>query len=76
METRVISQQGSLKWKGERTFLSEVFAYETIGVKPIDERWMNFYFGPVHLGWFDSYRHVFSRRKPKALSRGGSAVIL
>ena len=76
METRVISQQGSLKWKGERTFLSEVFAYETIGVKPIDERWMNFYFGPVRLGWFDSYRHVFSRRKPKALSLGGSAVIL
>ncbi len=76
METRVISQQGSLKWKGERTFLSEVFAYETIGVKAIDERWMEFYFGPVRLGWFDSYRHVFSRRKPKSLIPEESQVIL
>jgi transposase InsO family protein len=76
METRVISQQGSLKWKGERTFISEVFAYETIGVKAIDERWMEFYFGPVRLGWFDSYRHVFSRRKPKALILLESPVIL
>jgi transposase InsO family protein len=70
METRVISQQGSLKWKGERTFISEVFAYETIGIKPLDERWMEFYFGPIRLGWFDSYRHIFSRRKPKALILG------
>jgi putative transposase len=76
METRVISQQGSLKWKGERTFISEVFAYETIGVKAIDERWMEFYFGPVRLGWFDSYRHVFSRRKPKALTVGENLVLL
>jgi hypothetical protein len=76
METRVISQQGSLKWKGERTFISEVFAHETLGVKAIDERWMEFYFGPVRLGWFDSYHHVFSRRKPKALIPGQSPVIL
>lgn len=76
MEMRVISQQGSLKWKGVRTFISEVFAYETIGIKAIDERWMEFYFGPVQLGWFDSYRHVFSRRKPKALILRESLVLL
>jgi putative transposase len=76
METRVISQQGSLKWKGERTFISEVLAYETLGVKAIDERWMEFYFGPIRLGWFDSYRHVFSRRKPKSLIAEESQLIL
>jgi putative transposase len=76
METRVISQQGSLKWKGERTFVSAVFAYETIGIRAIDERWMEFFFGPIRLGWFDSYRHVFSRRKPKALISAESDLIL
>ena len=75
METRVISQQGSLKWKGERTFISEVFAYETLGIKAIDERWKELYFGPIRLGWFDSYRHVFSRRKPTALIAAESHVI-
>lgn len=76
METRIISQQGSLKWNGERTFISEIFAHETLGVKAIDERWMELYFGPVRLGWFDSYRHAFSRRKPRTLISEESPVIL
>jgi len=65
-----------MEGKGERTFISEVFAYEAIGVKAIDERWMKFYFGPVRLGWFDSYRHVFSRLKPKAPILGASPIVL
>jgi transposase InsO family protein len=67
METRRISQQGSLKWNGERTFISEVFAYETLGLRVIDERWLEVYYGPIRLGWLDGYRHGFSRRKPRAL---------
>jgi transposase InsO family protein len=67
METRRISQQGSLKWNGERTFISEVFAYETLGLSAIDERWLEIYYGPIRLGWLDGYRHSFSRRKPRAL---------
>jgi putative transposase len=76
MEIRIVSQQGSLKWKGERTFISEVFAHEPLGVKAIDERWMELYFGPIRLGWLDGYRHVFSRRKPKSLIAEESQVIL
>lgn len=31
VQARSISQQGSLKWNGERTFLSEILAYEWMG---------------------------------------------
>jgi putative transposase len=66
-EVRRISQQGSLKWKGERTFISEIFGRETVGLKAADERWMKIYYGPVQLGWFDSYRHRFRRKEPREL---------
>ena len=67
LETRRVSQQGSVKWKGERTFISEIFASEPLGLKAVDERWLEVYYGPVQLGWLDGYCHSFSRRKPKAL---------
>ena len=68
METRRVSQQGSVKWKGERTFISEVFAYEPLGLKAVDERWLEVYYGPILLGWLDGYQHSFSRRKPRSLT--------
>jgi putative transposase len=67
METRRISQQGSLKWNGVRTFISEVFAHETLGLQPIDGRWLEVHYGPILLGWLDGYRHRFSRRQPRSL---------
>ena len=67
MEIRRVSQQGSVKWGGQRTFLGEVFAYEPLGLKQVDERWLEIYYGPILLGWLDAHRHRFSRRKPKAL---------
>ncbi len=39
MEVRRVSQQGSVKWKGERTYISEVFGYEQLGLKETDGRW-------------------------------------
>ena len=68
METRSVSQQGSVRWKGQRTFISEVFAYQPLGLKPVDERWLEIYYGPILLGWLDGYRHSFSRRKPRTLT--------
>jgi putative transposase len=68
METRTVSHQGSVKWKGHRSFISEIFAYEPLGLKPVDERWLEAYYGPIRLGWLDSYRHCFSRRQPRALA--------
>jgi len=65
VEVRRISQQGGLKWKGERTFLSEIFAYEWIGLRPLDERYFEVLHGPVPLGFLDTFRHVFHRKKPE-----------
>ncbi len=69
MEVRRVSQHGSVKWNGERTFISEVFGYEHLGLKEVDERWLEVYYGPILLGWLDGHRHNFSRRMPKALQQ-------
>ena len=37
--------------------------YEPLGLKPLDDRWLQVYYGPVALGWFDGYRHRFCRRR-------------
>jgi putative transposase len=66
---RRISQQGSLKWKSQRTFLSEIFAYELIGLRPLDERYYEVWYGPVKLGWFDAFQHRFHRRLSLRLQR-------
>lgn len=67
VDVRLVSQQGSVRWRGERTFISEVFRYEPLGLKPIDERWLEVYYGPIALGWLDGYRHRFSRIQPREL---------
>jgi len=67
LEVRRVSQQGSVKWKGERTYISEVFGHEHLGLKQIDERWLEIYYGPILLGWLDEHRNRFARRQPKVL---------
>lgn len=69
LEVRRVSQQGSVKWNGERTYISEVFGHETIGLKETGGPWLEVYYGPILLGWLDGHRHRFSRRKPKALRK-------
>jgi len=66
---RRISQQGSLKWRGERTFLSEVLARQNVGLLRADDRYWEVYYGPVRLGWFDGRTPRFhpSHRRPKDL---------
>ena len=61
IEVRRISQQGSMKWKGTRTFVSEVFAYEWIGLRPLNERLFEVRYGPVTVGYFDGFSHCFCR---------------
>jgi putative transposase len=61
VELRRISQQGSLKWKCERTFISEVFAYEWLGLRTLNERCMEVLYGPVSLGFLDTFSHQFHR---------------
>ena len=58
---RRISHQGSLKVKGERTFVSEIFAHEWMGLRALDERYSEVLYGPVTVGFLDTFRHLFHR---------------
>ena len=40
-----VSQQGSVRWRGERTFISEVFAYERLGLRALDDRTVEVLYG-------------------------------
>lgn len=66
---RRISQQGSLRWNGERTFISEIFAYEWMGLRALDERYREVLYGPLVIGFLDTFRHVFYRTLSVALRR-------
>ena len=66
---RRISQQGSLKMQGERTFISEIFAHEWMGLRALDERYSEVVYGPVTIGYLDTHRHVFYRTLSVALRR-------
>jgi putative transposase len=64
---RRISQQGSLRMNGERTFISEIFAYEWIGLRALDEGYYEVMYGPVKLGYLDTQKHVLRRKLPIAI---------
>jgi len=49
--------------------ISEVFCHEPLGLQSLDDRWLQVYYGPVPLGWFDGYRHRFHRRLPRDLKQ-------
>jgi len=66
---RRISQQGSLRMKGERTFISEIFAYEWMGLRALDDRYFQVLYGPVTVGFLDGFRHQFHRALGVALRR-------
>jgi transposase InsO family protein len=72
---RRISQQGSLKWRTERTFLSEVLARQTVGLLETEEEFYEVYYGPLLIGWFDARSHVFEpeRPQPQRAKRGATA---
>jgi hypothetical protein len=69
IEVRRVSQQGSLKWKGERTFVSAIFAYEWLGLRALDERVSEVSYGPVKLGYLDTWTHRFHRTLGLGLRR-------
>ena len=58
---RRVSQQGSLRMHGERTFISEIFAYEWLGLRELNERYWEVFYGPVAIGFLDTFRHTFHR---------------
>jgi putative transposase len=66
---RRVSQQGSLRWRGERIFVSAIFAYEWLGLRALDERYLEVQYGPVTLGYLDGFRRQFHRAMNLALRR-------
>jgi putative transposase len=66
---RRISQQGSLKVNGERTFVSEIFAHEWMGLRALDERYSEVLYGPLTVGFLDTFRHLFHRALSVRLRR-------
>jgi len=68
---RRISQQGSLKWKCERTFLSEVLARQTVGLLETDDDFFEVYYGPLLIGCFDGRSHLFEADRPEPQNRRG-----
>ncbi len=66
---RRVSQQGSVKMHGARTFVSEIFAYEWLGLRALDERYFEVLYGPVRLGFLDTREHTFHRALHLALRR-------
>jgi putative transposase len=56
IEVRRISQQSSLKWNGERTFVGEIFVSEWVGLRALDERYFQVLYGPLTVGFLDTFR--------------------
>ena len=69
VEVRRVSQQGSLKLHGQRTFTSEIFAYEWLGLRALDERYCEVLYGGVQLGFLDAREHTFHRALHVAVRR-------
>jgi putative transposase len=67
VDVRRISNKGDLKWKGERAFVSETFAHECLGLRASDERYYEVLYGPLVVGWLDTFEPRFHRRKPRRL---------
>jgi putative transposase len=67
MHVRRISEKGDLKWKGERAFVSETFAYECVGLRASDDRYYEVCYGPLVVGWLDTFEPRFHRTLPRRL---------
>lgn len=66
---RRISQQGSLKWRCERTYVSEVLGHEWVALLETDDEFFEVYYGPLLIGWFDGRSHLFGPEQPRSRRR-------
>jgi transposase InsO family protein len=69
MVLRRISQQGSLKWKSRREYITETLAYEVVGLRAVDERYWEVYFAHLKLGVLDTHKMQFRAARHKWASR-------
>jgi hypothetical protein len=64
---RRISQKGDVKWKGERTFVRETFACEYLRLRASHDCFHEVLYGPLVVGWFDTFGHRFHCTLPRPL---------
>ena len=62
-----MTRNGSVSWNRGPLTLGAVLGGELVGIKPIDHDRVEFYFGPVLLGYYDPGRvmHRLIRPRPK-----------
>ena len=79
-QLRRVSQQGSVKWKGGRTFLSEVLAREWVGLLEVQEDLREVYYGPLLWGRLDTAgdepTFVADPVPPRRTRRGGTQAAI
>jgi hypothetical protein len=75
---RRICQQGSVKWDGHRTYVSEVLARQAVGLVQADHRYWELYYGDVLLGWLNPVARKFhpAHRRPRDLDSEQGAFSL
>ena len=69
VEARRVSGKGDLKFQGERIFVSEIFGGDWLGLRAHDDRYHEVLYGPLVIGWLDSFEHRFHRRPPRRLRK-------
>lgn len=62
---RQVMQGGEISWEGRCAFISEVLRHEPVGLKPHTDRYYEVFYGPVALGWLDSWKCRFQRQLNK-----------
>ena len=55
MIIRSVKSQGDISWKNHHVYLSDTLAGELVGLRQIDDRIWDIYFGPIKLAQLDSY---------------------
>lgn len=67
LHVRRIAPHGDLSWKAGRCFISEIFGGEALGLRPSHDRYFEVFYGPVRIGWLDTFQLAFHRREPRLL---------
>lgn len=67
MMIRSVKHQGDISWKHRHVYLSDTLAGEIVGLRQIDDRIWDIYFGPIKLAQLDTHekRLIHLPKQPK-----------
>ena len=71
MVLRRVSQQGSVRWKGRREYITEALGHEVVGLRARDDRYWEVYFADIKLGVLDTHRMHFKAHRARWNRRPG-----